>query len=62
MQAKSQAVSPLEWVSADRPTEEAFRYDFDAGKQAWKETKTLVKMAEAPFAEGAMRECFKMVR
>lgn len=52
--------SPSDWVSFDRPTEQAIRFDYDASKQKWAETRTLVKLAEKPFAEGAMRECYKM--
>lgn len=61
-QTHASRVSPFEWVSPDRPTEEATRFDFDALSGTWKETRTHVKIAETPFAEGAMRECFKMVR
>lgn len=64
-EAKAQAVEktpPHEWVSFEVPTEEAIRFDFDAAKGKWAESRTKVKIATKPFAEGAMRECFKMVR
>ncbi|XRA97307.1 elongation factor 2 kinase [Pycnococcus provasolii] len=44
----------------DRPTEYCRRYDFDVEKQIWVKTETLLKAEATPFAEGAMRECYRM--
>lgn len=42
------------------PTEYCRRFDYDPATQMWTVTETLLKVEAAPFAEGAMRECFRM--
>ena len=43
-----------------RPTELCTRWDYDAGSGKWERSETLIKMEAAPFAKGAMRECYRM--
>ena len=43
-----------------RPTELCVRWDYDAVSDQWVSTETLCKMEDTSFAEGAMRECFRM--
>ena len=43
-----------------RRTELCVRHDYDAKHDAWHTSETLIKMEDAPFANGAMRECFRM--
>lgn len=52
------------WAARDIPrrchTELALRHDYDAETKAWTQREMLVKIESEPFAEGAMRECFRM--
>ena len=43
-----------------RKTELCVRHDYDAKHDKWHTSETLVKMEDAPFAHGAMRECYRM--
>lgn len=43
-----------------RPTELCRRWDYDAGRDAWECSETLIKMEGDSFAKGAMRECYRM--
>ena len=43
-----------------RPTELVTRWDYDAAKDSWESSETLVKMEDVSFARGAMRECYRM--
>ena len=43
-----------------RPTELVTRWDYDAAKDSWETSETLVKMEDVSFARGAMRECYRM--
>lgn len=43
-----------------RPTELCKRWDYDAGRDSWSCSETLMKMEGEPFAKGAMRECYRM--
>ena len=36
------------------------RWDYDACKDSWEASETLVKMEDVSFARGAMRECYRM--
>ena len=51
------------WAAHDLPalhTELAVRHDYNATTRCWTNSETLVKIQGTPFAEGAMRECFRM--
>lgn len=41
-------------------TELAVRYDYDPSSDQWLRSTTFVKMEKSPFANGAMRECYRM--
>lgn len=43
-----------------RPTELCRRWDYDAARDVWECSETLIKMEGEPFAKGAMRECYRM--
>ena len=50
----------LEYNVHKQQTELAVRWDYDPATGAWVSSETLIKMERAPFAHGAMRECFRM--
>ena len=41
-------------------TELVLRHDYDAETGRWRSSEVMVKMEDAPFANGAMRECFRL--
>ena len=41
-------------------TELVLRHDYDAETGQWRSSEVMVKMEGAPFANGAMRECFRL--
>uniref|UniRef100_A0A0N5CDQ5 Eukaryotic elongation factor 2 kinase n=1 Tax=Strongyloides papillosus TaxID=174720 RepID=A0A0N5CDQ5_STREA len=43
-----------------RPTKKALRYRYNAMKKEWKKDEVFVKMEDKPFANGAMRECYRL--
>ena len=42
------------------PVEKAVRHKYNALTQTWSTEDVVVKMDSEPFAEGAMRECYRM--
>ncbi|CEF71496.1 Eukaryotic elongation factor 2 kinase [Strongyloides ratti] len=43
-----------------QPTKKAVRYRYNAMTKKWKKDEVFVKMEDKPFANGAMRECFRL--
>ncbi|KAL1507972.1 hypothetical protein AB1Y20_007576 [Prymnesium parvum] len=43
-----------------QPTELCVRWDYNAEKDMWERSETLIKMERESFAHGAMRECYRM--
>ena len=58
--SKSKDNSWAEHQIHKRPTELVKRWDYDASRDVWEVSETLVKMEENPFAQGVMRECYRM--
>ena len=42
------------------PTELALRHDYNAATRTWSTMEMLIKMEREPFAEGAMRQCYRL--
>ncbi len=50
------------WVSLSTPTERCVRHSYDAESGVWTKTETSCKLESTPFAAGAMRECFRLLK
>lgn len=51
-----------DWVSHDTPTERCLRHSCDASTGTWTSTGTTCKLESVSFAEGAMRQCFRLLK
>lgn len=50
------------WVALDTPTEKCVKHDFDAATGVWTTTDALCKLEATPFASGAMRSCYRLLK
>ena len=50
------------YLSPDAAAERCLRHSYDAVADAWSTTETLCRLETEPFAEGAMRRCYRLLK